>query len=335
MIRVAINGFGRIGRTAFKVAIERKDIEIVAVNDLGNTQTLAHLLRYDSVYGRYEHAVEVKNDFIKVKGKKISVFAERDPRNLPWKKLQIDVVLECTGIFLTKEMAMAHINAGAKGVIISAPAKDEKVKSCVLGVNDHTISGQDRIIDNASCTTNSVAPVAAIMKEFFGIKKAAMTTAHAYTANQNLVDGPNKDLRRARAAAQNIIPTSTGAAIATTRIIPQLQNKFDGIAIRVPVLCGSLTDFTFIISKKTTIEEVKNVFIKAAKSKQYKGILGVTDEPIVSSDILKSSYSALVDLNLINVIDSDLVKVFAWYDNEWGYSNRLIEMVFPLVKKLK
>lgn len=324
---MGINGFGRIGRAAFKAALELgRKLSVVAINDITDTATLAHLLSYDSAYGRYEKRVSARKDALVVDDSTFPVFAEREPGKLPWGKLKVDVVLECTGLFLTKALAGAHVVAGARRVIVSAPPKDDSIPTYLLGVNDQTIDPKARIISNASCTTNSVAPVAAILEEAFGVKKAAMTTVHAYTADQNLVDGPHHDLRRARASAVNIVPTTTGAAVSTGRIIPKLSGRFDGLAMRVPVITGSLSDITLLLKRGVTVSEVNRAFVHAAKSKRYKGIVAVTEEPIVSTDIIKNPHSAIVDLSLTRVIDGDLVKVVAWYDNEWGYAHRLVEL---------
>lgn len=329
MTRVAINGFGRIGRLACKVIMEKflGKIEIVAINDLTDTATLAHLLKYDTAYGTFALPVEHNDKSLIIKGKKIHAFAEKDPSKLPWKKLKVDVVLECTGVFRTRDGAMMHIKAGAKKVIISAPSKDpDDIKGYVKGVNSDEYQNDD-IIDNASCTTNCTAPVVQIIDSAFGIEKAMLTTIHSYTSDQNLQDAPHKDLRRARAAAANIVPTGTGAAKATTCVLPHLEGKFDGMAVRVPTLTVSLTDFTFLLKKNVSVEEVNAVFSKAAKGKNWKGVFTVTNEPLVSSDFIGNSYSSVVDLGLTKVVDGNLVKVVAWYDNEWGYANRLIEMV--------
>lgn len=325
--RVAINGFGRIGRAAFKIALEKKDIEVVAVNDLVSTDILAHLLRYDTAYGHYRKEVSVREGALVVDGKEIPLYAEPDPKKLPWKTLDVDVVLECTGRFTDKESAKQHIEAGAKKVILSAPAKgeDDSVPTFLIGVNEDTYDSQD-ILSNASCTTNSLAPVAKVLNEAFGIEKALMTTIHSYTADQNLQDGPHKDLRRARAAAQNIVPTTTGAAIAVTQAMPELQGKFDGISVRVPTIVVSLSDITFVLKRKTTKEEINRALKAAAESPQYRKVLAVTEEPLVSSDFIGNPFSSIVDLSMTKVVDGDLVKVIAWYDNEWGYSNRLVEM---------
>ena len=329
-IRIAINGFGRIGRNAFKAGFGNPKLEFVAVNDLTDTEMLAHLLQYDTVFGKYERTVKAKGGDILVDGISVKVLAEKEPAQLPWKELRIDVVLECTGRFASPDGAAQHITAGARKVIVSAPVKGGSVPTYVLGTNA-THYGNEAIINNASCTTNCISPVASVIHGQFGIKKALMSTVHAVTAEQNLVDGPppglkKGDLRRARGAYQNIIPTTTGAAIATTETIPELKGLFDGIAIRVPVPDVSLTDFVFLLKKKTTVEELNAAFVAASKNKFYKGILGVTTNPVVSSDFIKSSYSAVVDLSMTKVVDGDFVKVIAWYDNELGYSCRLIEM---------
>ncbi|PIR66279.1 MAG: type I glyceraldehyde-3-phosphate dehydrogenase [Parcubacteria group bacterium CG10_big_fil_rev_8_21_14_0_10_36_14] len=335
MIRVVINGFGRIGRNTFKAGFGRadlKNIEWVAVNDLTEPANLAYLLKHDTVYHDYDKKVGYGDKYLTVNGKKILVFAEKDPAKLPWKKLRIDVVLECTGIFRDKESAGAHIKAGAKKVIISAPSKGEGVGTYILGVNSDKYDGKEKVIDNGSCTTNCIAPAMAVLHAAFGVEKALMTTVHGYTADQRLVDAPHKDYRRGRTAGQNMIPTTTGAAIATTKTIPDLVGKFDGISIRVPLPAGSISDFTCLLKKDVTIEQVNNAFKRAAKNPIYKGILTVTDEPIVSSDILGNPHSSIIDLAFTKVIGGNMVKVLAWYDNEWGYSNRLIEMVKKIAK---
>lgn len=326
-IKLAINGFGRIGRAAFKIILENHpEVEVVAINDLTEPEMLAHLVKYDTVYGKATQNISVENGAMVVDGKIIKFFSEKDPTNLPWKDLEIDVVLECTGKFVKDGASIAHINAGAKRVVVSAPTKGGgDILTFLKGVNHEQYLGQN-IISNASCTTNCISPVMAVIQDAIGIKKAALTTVHAYTSTQNLVDGPSKDMRRARAAAQNMIPTSTGAAIATTKVIPSLDKKFDGIAIRVPVVTGSISDITMLVERETTVEEINELFLKAKEESLYKGVLDATYEPLVSSDIIKSSYSAVVDLSLTKVVDKDLVKVFAWYDNEWGYSHRLVEM---------
>lgn len=336
MIKVAVNGFGRIGRTAFKVAVEKfsDSVAIVAINDLTDAKTLAYLLKHDSNYGVWQAGVSSDDKNIVVDGKSYPVTAIKEPEKLPWKDLQVDVVLECTGRFTDADGAKKHIAAGAKKVIISAPVKgdgESGIKTFILGVNGSKYAGEE-VISNASCTTNCIAPIAEVMNIKFGVAKAMMTTVHAYTQDQLLQDGPHKDLRRARAAAQNIVPTTTGAAIATTETIPELKGLFDGQSIRVPVSVGSISDFTFLLKKKVTVEEVNNAFKEIATHPMFKGILAVSDEPLVSSDIVGRSESAIVDLSMTQVVDGDMVKVFAWYDNEFGYSNRLVEQAINVGK---
>lgn len=327
MPNIAINGFGRIGRNVFKAGSGLSGFNVVAINDLTDPATLAALLQNDTVYRRYEKKVTYGDNWIAINGKKIPVYSQKDPRKLPWKKHKVDVVLEATGFFRTEEAANAHVKAGAKRVIISAPSKGGHVPTYVKGVNHDELKGEDAaVIDNASCTTNCSAPVMAILDEVFGVEKAMMSTIHAYTATQRLIDGPHKDLRRARAAAQNVIPTSTGAAIAVTEAMPQLKDKFDGMAFRVPVINGSVTDFVVLLKKDVTVEKVNAAFKRAAKTPRWKGILQVTDEPLVSSDIIGNPNSAIVNTDLTMVVDGNMVKVVAWYDNEWGYSMRLAEM---------
>lgn len=339
-IKVGINGFGRIGRQAFKIAIEKPELEIVAINDLTSPAVLAHLLKYDSNYGRFNHDVSADETHVIVDGKKFLVTAEKDPANLGWGKMGVEIVVESTGRFTDSEKASGHLQAGAKRVIISAPAKDEGLtQTIVLGVNEDQYTGQ-AIISNASCTTNCITPVAAVLHSKFGIEKMMMSTIHSYTAEQNLVDGPppggkSNDLRRARAAAVNIIPTSTGAAISATEVIPDLKGLFNGVAFRVPTPVGSLSDFAVLIKKKVTVEEVNQAFIDASNHPLYKGKLVVSDEPLVSSDIVGNPASCVVDLSLTQVVDGDFVKVVAWYDNEFGYSNRLVEEVILVGKGLK
>ncbi len=334
MPTIGINGFGRIGRNVFKAGFGKAGFTVVGINDLTDTKTLAHLLKHDSTYHAYDKKVSFDAKNIIVDGVKIPVFAEKDPTKLPWGALKTDVVLECTGRFTDEEGASQHITAGAKRVIISAPAKGGVVPTHVIGVNEKG-AGKAKVINNASCTTNCIAPVAAVMNDVFGVKKAMMTTIHSYTADQVLQDGPHKDLRRARSAGQNIIPTTTGAAIAVSEVIPQFKGIFDGISIRVPTPCVSLSDFTFLLKKKTTKEEVNAVLTKASKNAIYKGIMLVTNEELVSSDFIGNPASCIVDLPFTQVVDGDMVKVLAWYDNEWGYSNRLVEMAIMVGKSLK
>jgi glyceraldehyde 3-phosphate dehydrogenase len=325
-IKVAINGFGRIGRAAFKIMQESRRYQVVAINDLAPADTLAYLLKYDTVYGRYDKKVSAIGNNIIVNGKKYLVTATPEPKKLPWKKLGVDVVLECTGRFVKGDEAVDHLKAGAKKVIISAPTKGGNTETFLLGVNEHKYTGQ-KIISNASCTTNCIAPVAQIMVDKFGVEKAMMTTIHSFTADQKLVDGPHKDARRGRTASQNIVPTSTGAAISTGQVIPEMEGLFDGLSIRVPTPVVSLADFTFVLKKNVTVEQVNRALSLASNTPRFKGILGVTDEPVVSSDFIKDSRSSIVDLSLTKVVGGNMVKIIAWYDNEWGYSNRLVEMI--------
>lgn len=330
-VRIAINGFGRIGRHALKVAWKKKNIEVVAINDLTDTKTLAHLLKYDTAYPEFDVSVLHDEKNLIIGKKKVLAFAEKDPSVLPWKKLKIDVVIESTGRFTDALGAGLHLKAGARRVVISAPGKDESIHTYVRGVNSDDYA-KELIIDNASCTTNSAAPIMMVLEKVFGVEKAMLSTIHSYTADQNLQDGPHKDLRRARAAGQNIVPTSTGAAIAVTRVVPSLKDKFDGTSFRVPAVTVSLTDLTILLKKNTTVEEINAALVKASKT-YLKGIMAVTDEPLVSSDFIGNPASATVDLGLTAVVDGNLVKVVAWYDNEWGYANRLVEMAEVVGKK--
>jgi glyceraldehyde 3-phosphate dehydrogenase len=325
--RIAINGFGRIGRNAFKVAFDRTDCEVIAINDLTDTKTLAHLLKHDSNYGTYQHDVSFDEDNLIVNGKHIKVLAEKEPVALPWKDLKIDVVIESTGFFTDPDKARGHIEAGAHKVVISAPAKGEGATTVVLGVNEDKLEDSSDIISNASCTTNCITPVAAVIESHFGIEKAMMTTVHSYTASQRLQDAPAKDLREARSAAENIVPTTTGASIAAGQALPALQGIFGGLSVRVPTPVVSLSDFVIITKRTVTPEEVNEVFRKAAQEPYYQGILTVTDEPLVSSDFIGNSHSCIVDSGLTAVVGGNMLKVVAWYDNEWGYSNRLVEVV--------
>lgn len=332
--RVAINGFGRIGRMAYRIMAERKDIEVVGINDLTDTKTLSHLLKHDTNYGEFMHEVGFDEKNIIVDGVAIPVSAEKDPAMLPWADLKVDVVIESTGRFTTTEQASAHIKAGAKKVVISAPAKDDETATLVIGANEDSLSDAGDVISNASCTTNSIAAVMSIMEMEFGIEKAMLTTVHSYTATQVLQDGPSKDLREARAAAQNLVPTTTGAAKAVALTVTSLKGKFDGLSVRVPTSVVSLSDVTMLLKRNTTIEEINDVFRKQVKEPYFQGILAVSEEPLVSSDYIGNSHSGVVDLLLTNVVDGNLVKVVVWYDNEWGYSNRLVEMVADVGKVL-
>jgi glyceraldehyde 3-phosphate dehydrogenase len=326
-MNIAINGFGRIGRQAFKVAFAKKNIKIVGINDLTDTKTLAHLLKHDTSYGLYDMPVEYDEKNLIIKGKKIPVFAEKDPSLLPWGKLKVEIVLECTGRFTDKAGAELHVKAGAKKVVISAPAKGGGVPTYVRAVNCAKCKKEtSNVINNASCTTNNIAPVMAVLNEKFGIEKAMMTTVHGYTADQNLQDGPHKDLRRARAAAENIVPTTTGAAIAVTEVIPAVTGVFDGLSLRVPVPTVSISDMTVLLKKNVTKEDINKAMVEASKTERFAGVLTTTTEPLVSSDFIGDTHSATVDLNLTNVVGGNLVKVVAWYDNEVGYANRLVEI---------
>jgi glyceraldehyde-3-phosphate dehydrogenase type I len=348
MVRASINGFGRIGRTALRVWLNRPDLhdqlDIVAINTSGSmaTEGWAHILKYDTSYRQLPHELGIEPvrspkdttdedpliGFFHLLGRKIPVLAQRDPEKLPWPQYHVDLVIESTGVFRDEAGASKHLTAGAKRVLISAPSKGTNINTHVLGVNAY--QGEHAIADNASCTTNCIAPVAAIMHSTFGVKKAALTTIHGYTDDQNLQDGSHKDLRRARAAAQNIVPTSTGAATATTKTIPELKGLFDGVAIRVPVATGSISDLTFLVNRPVTVEEVNQTFKDAVNTDRWRGLVAWTEEPLVSSDIIGRNESSIVDLSLTQVIDGDLVKVMAWYDNEWGYCNRLIEQAIAV-----
>lgn len=351
---VSINGFGRIGRASLKILVDKENVEIAAINDLTNPRVLAHLLKYDTVYGEYEkeiyllednqqvdlddyrgddsfYTVTAKETFLMVGDKKILITSEPEPAKLPWEKLGVDVVLECTGRFVKDGAAKAHLEAGAEKVVLSAPAKGGGIKTFLMGVNHDEYAGE-QIVSNASCTTNCIAPVVKILKDAFGVEKSLMTTIHAVTSTQNIVDGPSKDMRRARAADYNIIPTTTGAAVATSEVVPGLEGIFDGMAVRVPVLAGSLSDIILVLSKEVTREEVIQAISEAAENARYTGIVKATNRPLVSSDIVASSYSSIVDLTMTKVVGGNLVKILAWYDNEWGYSCRLVDMALHVSK---
>jgi glyceraldehyde 3-phosphate dehydrogenase len=325
MIRVAINGFGRIGRMTTRVLLEREKVEIVAINDLADTATLAHLFKYDSVHGGFEGSVDAKEDIVVINGHSIAFSKERNPENLPWKELKIDLVIEATGLFRTREKASKHLIAGAKKVIISAPAKDADIKTIVLGINDAILDGSENILSNASCTTNSLAPLVKVIDELCGIESGYITTIHSYTGDQKLHDAPHRDLRRGRAAAVSIVPTTTGAAKAITKIFPHLDGKLGGAGIRVPVPDGSLTDFTCVVKNPRSVKVINAAF-KAAAEGELKGILAYTEDPIVSIDIVGNKHSSIFDAQLTSVI-GNMVKVVGWYDNEIGYSNRLGDLV--------
>ena len=332
MIKVAINGFGRIGRNALKILLERHDVQVVGINDITDAKTLAHLLKHDSSYGTYDKKVSSTEKSIIINTREIPVFAEKDPAKLPWGKLGVDVVIESTGFFTKPEDARAHIKAGAKKVVISAPAKGEGAKTVVLGVNEEIVDEKDDILSNASCTTNCIAPIMKVLEDEFGIEKAMMTTVHSYTGSQRILDAPAKDLREARSATENIVPTTTGASKAAAKTIPSLEGKFNGLSVRVSTPVVSLSDITAIINRDTTKEELTNLFKKAAKEPYYEGILGVTEEELVSSDFIGDPHSCIVDLPLIDVVGGNMIKVVAWYDNEWGYSNRLVELAVDFGK---
>jgi glyceraldehyde 3-phosphate dehydrogenase len=322
MATVAINGLGRIGRAALKILLDADGLDLVAVNDIADADNLAYLIKYDTVYGRYHHEVSAAAGALVIDGRRIPALAERDPANLPWADLGVELVLECTGIFTTADQLEKHVQAGASYVILSAPTNSDTVPTVVHGVNRP--QGQPQIISCASCTTNCITPVIEIAQRRLGVERAVMTTVHAYTAGQQLVDGPSKSFRRGRAGAANLVPTSTGAARATTRAVPELAERFDGIAVRAPIPVGSIADVVFDASRPTTIEEVNQAFRQEAATVRYEGILGVSEDPLVSADIVGDPRAAVIDLALTRVVDGTLVKVMAWYDNEWGFTHQMI-----------
>ena len=326
-MRIAINGFGRIGRNVFRIIENTPGVEVVAINDLTDAATLAHLLEYDTVHGRFQGKVKAMKGAISVNGRKIAITAERDPAALPHAANKIDFVVEATGVFATREACTKHLDAGAKKVLLTVPPKDEIDAMIVLGVNEHTLKGDDRIISNASCTTNCLAPMAKVLDEAFGIQHGLMTTVHAYTNDQRILDLPHKDLRRARAAAQNIIPTSTGAARAVGKVLPRLNGKLDGMAMRVPVPDGSVVDLVATLKKKATVEQVNAAFKAASKKAPLKGVLEYSEAPLVSSDIIGNPHSSVIDGGSTMVMGDKTVKVVSWYDNEWGYSNRVVQLM--------
>jgi len=332
-LKIGINGFGRIGRLVLRIGLQRDDIEFVAVNDLTDSKTLAHLFKYDSAHRKYNGTVSSHDDKLVVDGKEIKVFSIKDPASLPWKDLNVDIVVESTGVFRKREQVANHINAGAKKVILTVPAKGEIDGTFVLGVNGDEIKGGEQIVSNASCTTNCAAPVIKVLHDNFGISKGFLTTIHAYTNDQRILDFPHSDLRRARAAAVNIIPTTTGAAKAVGKVIPSLNGKLDGMAVRVPTVTGSLVDFNIILEKNTTTEEI-NAAMKKASETGLKGILEYTEDPITSVDIIGNPYSSIFDSLLTNVIGGNLVKAISWYDNEWGYSERVVDLMEIMGKYL-
>jgi glyceraldehyde 3-phosphate dehydrogenase len=322
MANVAINGLGRIGRATLKVILESEDLNLVAVNDLVPADNLAYLLRYDTVYGRYHKTVEAKEDKLIIDGREIPVFNQKDPAEIPWRDRDVDLVFECSGVFAKREELEKHLQAGAKKVILSQPAKSDDIKTIVYGVN--AWDEQDDIISCASCTTNCITPVMEVLQRRFGVQKANMTTIHAYTSSQGLVDGPNKKMRRGRAAAANFVPTTTGAAKATSKALPEVEGKFDGAAIRGPVPAGSIADINAVLSREVSVEEINNAFREEAGSERYSGILGASEEELVSSDIIQDTRASIVDLSMTQVVGGDLVKIMSWYDNEWGYVCQMV-----------
>jgi glyceraldehyde 3-phosphate dehydrogenase len=334
MARVAINGLGRIGRATLKIALETPGLDLVATNDIGKSDTVGYLLKYDTVYGRYDKTVDTSDEgHLTIGEHRVPLLHEANPARLPWKSLNVDIVFECTGAFTTREDLEAHVRAGARYVLLSAPSKSDDVATIVHGVN--TPEGNTSIISCASCTTNSITPVVEILGRRIGIRKAIMTTVHAYTSSQAIVDSPRDRLRRGRAGAANLVPTSTGAAAATARALPEYQDRFGGVAIRAPVAVGSLADIVALTSRPTTVEEVNRVFAEEASSERYRGIVGVTTDPLVSSDIIRDSRASVVDLGMTQVVDGDLVKVMSWYDNEWGYSSQLVREAVRIAGAMK
>jgi len=330
-IKVGINGFGRIGRMVFRIMVEKGGFDVVAINDLTDAKTLAHLLKYDSTHGKFKGTVEAKDKSIVVNGKEIDILSVKDPSQLPWKKEAVQVVIESTGVFRTREKIALHLKAGAGKVILTVPAKDEIDNMIVLGVNTDNLKLTDKIVSNASCTTNCLAPMVKVLNDTFGLEKGLMTTIHAYTNDQRILDLPHSDLRRARAAVENIIPTTTGAAKAVGKIIKELKGKINGMAVRVPVKCGSLTDFVAVLKKKATVDEVNAAMKKAAEG-PMKGIMEYSEEELVSTDIIGNNYSCIFDSKLTMAIADNMVKVIGWYDNEWGYSNRVVDLIGLLAK---
>ncbi len=330
MAKVAINGLGRIGRAALKIVMDTPELELVAVNDIVASDNIVYLLKYDTVYGRYERPVSHLEGHLAIEGKRIALFSERDPEKLPWRKLDVDIVFECTGVFTQKEDLAKHLKAGARNVILSAPAKGEDVVTVVHGVN--SADGNVHMIACASCTTNCITPVIEIIGRRIGVKKAIMTTVHAYTASQSIVDGPSKRFERGRGGAANFVPTSTGAAIATTQALPQYHGLFDGIAIRGPVPVGSIADIVVVTTRPTGVEEVNRLLSEEAESPRYRGIVGVTHDPIVSSDIIRDARASVIDLGMTRVVDGDLVKILSWYDNEWGFTNQMVREAVQIAR---
>ncbi len=331
MAKVAINGLGRIGRATLKLVMEEPTLELVAVNDIAPLDNLAYLLKYDTAYGRYDKDVQTEEGKLIVDGQEIKFLSERDPANLPWEELDIDIAIESTGFFTNQEGLQKHLDAGADFVILSAPAKGEGVPTIVYGVTE--IPEDTKMVSAASCTTNSITPVVEIIGRRLGIQKALMTTIHAYTSSQAIVDAPSKKVRRGRAAAANFVPTTTGAAIATTKVLPQYKGKFDGVAVRAPIPVGSISDMTFLTEKATSVEELNNILSEEAETEKYKNVFGVTTEPLVSSDIVGTSYASLADLEMTRVVDGNLIKIMAWYDNEWGFTNQMVRTAVRIAKE--
>ena len=330
MTKVAINGLGRIGRAALKIILDTPELELVAVNDIVPAENIVYLLKYDTVYGRYEKSVESDGENLIISDTAIRYFNEKDPARLRWSSLGVDIVLECTGVFTKREDLEKHVQAGAKYVILSAPAKSDDIVTVVHGVNK--VDGNTHIIACASCTTNCITPVVEILGRRIGIQKAIMTTVHAYTASQAIVDGPSKRFERGRAGAANFVPTSTGAAMATAKALPQYEGLFDGIAVRGPVAVGSLADIVLVTERKTSVEEINRIFVEEAASERYRDIVGVTNDPIVSSDIIKDPRASIIDLGMTHVVDGDLVKILSWYDNEWGFTNQMVRQVVEIAQ---
>ncbi|MFW5749003.1 MAG: type I glyceraldehyde-3-phosphate dehydrogenase [Chloroflexota bacterium] len=331
MAKVAINGLGRIGRAVMKILLDTPQLDLVAVNDIVPAENIAYLIKYDTVYGRYTKSVEVEDGALIINGERYPYLSEKDPTQLPWDEMDVDIVFECTGIFGKLEDLKKHVQAGAKHVILSAPAKSEEIATVVHGVN--TESGDMQIISCASCTTNSITPMVEIMGRRIGIKKAMLTTIHAYTSTQSIVDSPSKKVRRGRAGAANLVPTSTGAAIATTKAIPEYAGRFDGVAVRTPVTVGSISDIVFMTDRETTVEEVNQIFEEEARSDRYRDIIAVQHDPIVSSDIIGDAHACVIDAGMTTVVDGDMVKVMGWYDNEWGYSNQMVREAVAMAKE--
>lgn len=335
MAKVAINGMGRIGRAAFKILFDTPELELTAVNDLIPTDNLAYLLNYDTVYGRYPKKVTARSDALIVEGPSYRLLNKRDPATLPWGELGIEIVFDCTGKFDTREALSKHLDAGAKTVILSAPSKSEEIPTIIYGVNEVPRNGAARIISCASCTTNCITPVMEILGRRIGVQKAIMATTHAYTSSQSLVDGPNKKMRRGRAAGANLVPSTTGAAVAMTRALPEYTGKFHGTAVRAPIPVGSLADIVLLTKRDTTVEEINAIFIEEAAGERYRGIVGITEDPVVSSDIIQDCRASIVDLGMTQVVDGNLAKVMSWYDNEWGYASQMIRTAVSISKEAR